>query len=135
MLSPALTPIQQLQANKERVLQRCSQQEEKLNQDFLFVRENAGSLLLSGLSGLLFPKTKKTDATGKSAPAVPVKKTPAPANISFSDYLSLIPGLISGLVPIAWEVAKPVVTAWGIKKAQHWLTNLLSGKKKKKINN
>ena len=46
--------------------------------------------------------------------------------MGFSDYLSIA----QGLLPVAWDVARPFLLTWGIRKAQSWFTNLLFKKKK-----
>lgn len=47
------TPLEKLISDKERIQRQCKRQEQKLNEDFSYIQENAGSLLLSGLSSLL----------------------------------------------------------------------------------
>lgn len=54
------TPLEKLISDKERIQRQCKRQEQKLNEDFSYIQENAGSLLLSGLSSLLFPSNKST---------------------------------------------------------------------------
>ena len=49
-----LTPRERLKAERLRLQQACLLQEQRLNEDFAYVQENAGSLLMSGLSMLLF---------------------------------------------------------------------------------
>ena len=43
------TPLEKLISDKERIQRQCKRQEQKLNEDFSYIQENAGSLLLSGL--------------------------------------------------------------------------------------
>lgn len=118
-----LTPLEQLISDKERIRKQCVIQEQKLNDDFSYIQENAGSLLISGFTTLLFPntKSKKTEstktATTASQPVLP---------IGISDYLSIA----QGLLPAAWDVVRPFLLTWGIRKAQSWFTNLLFKKKK-----
>lgn len=118
-----LTPLEKLISDKERIRKQCVIQEQKLNDDFSYIQENAGSLLISGFTTLLFPntKSKKTEsaetATTASQPVTP---------IGFSDYLSIA----QGLLPVAWDVVRPFLLTWGIRKAQSWFTNLLFKKKK-----
>ena len=50
-----MTPLEKLQANKQRLQTACDEQEKKINATFSYIQENAGSLLLSGVSSLLFP--------------------------------------------------------------------------------
>ena len=118
-----LTPLEKLISDKERIRKQCVIQEQKLNDDFSYIQENAGSLLISGFTTLLFPntKSKKTEST-ETATTTSQPVTP----IGFSDYLSIA----QGLLPVAWDVVRPFLLTWGIRKAQSWFTNLLFKKKK-----
>ena len=118
-----LTPLEKLISDKERIRRQCVMQEQKLNEDFSYIQENAGSLLISGFTALLFPNTrsKKTD-TPESAASPIQPATP----IGFADYLSIA----QGLIPVAWDVVRPFLLTWGIRKAQSWFTGLLFKKKK-----
>ena len=118
-----LTPLEKLISDKERIRKQCVIQEQKLNDDFSYIQENAGSLLISGFTTLLFPNTnsKKTEST-ETATTASQPVTP----IGFSDYLSIA----QGLLPVAWDVVRPFLLTWGIRKAQSWFTNLLFKKKK-----
>ena len=117
------TPLEKLISDKERIRKQCVIQEQKLNDDFSYIQENAGSLLISGFTTLLFPntKSKKTEST-ETATTASQPVTP----IGFSDYLSIA----QGLLPVAWDVVRPFLLTWGIRKAQSWFTNLLFKKKK-----
>ena len=118
-----LTPLEKLISDKERIRKQCVIQEQKLNDDFSYIQENAGSLLIAGFTTLLFPntKSKKTEST-ETATTASQPVTP----IGFSDYLSIA----QGLLPVAWDVVRPFLLTWGIRKAQSWFTNLLFKKKK-----
>ena len=118
-----LTPLEKLISDKERIRKQCVIQEQKLNDDFSYIQENAGSLFISGFTTLLFPntKSKKTEST-ETATTASQPVTP----IGFSDYLSIA----QGLLPVAWDVVRPFLLTWGIRKAQSWVTNLLFKKKK-----
>lgn len=39
------TPLEKLISDKERIQRQCKRQEQKLNEDFSYIQENAGSLL------------------------------------------------------------------------------------------
>ena len=118
-----LTPLEKLISDKERIRKQCVIQEQKLNDDFSYIQENAGSLLISGFTTLLFPntKSKQTEST-ETATTASQPVTP----IGFSDYLSIA----QGLLPVAWDVVRPFLLTWGIRKAQSWFTNILFKKKK-----
>ena len=52
------TPLERLLADKIRLQEECRVQEQKLNNTLSYFQENAGSLLISGFSNLLFPTSK-----------------------------------------------------------------------------
>lgn len=124
------TPLERLQAEKASLQNACKQQEQKLNESFQFLQDNAGSVLLSGLSSLLFPGNKaskgKTNDVSQSSETKtssnPVQTTP----IGISDYLSIA----KGMIPVAWEIAQPFIMSWGIKKLKKMLTRMFAPKKK-----
>jgi len=119
-----LTPIEQLLAEKAELKVRCRKQEEKLNDDFTYIRENASGLLLSGLSLLLF-SSGSNNRKGEKPSTV---KGDAGKNTAYSiyDYINIA----KGLLPVAWEVIQPLVITWGINKAKSLLWGLFSKKKK-----
>ena len=125
MNNPQPTPLEKLISDRRRIQQECAMQEQQLNADFSYIQENAGSLLLSGVSALLFPKTKsKTNETEHKQPTQ-VPEVPS-VSLNFADYLSVA----QGLLPVAWDVARPLLTAWGIQKVQTWIIKKLFKKKK-----
>ena len=120
------TPLEKLISDRRRIQQACVLQEQKLNTDFSYIQENAGSLLLSGVSALLFPNTKaKSKGTENKQSVQPVSEAPS-LSLGFSDYLSVA----QGLLPAAWDIARPLLTAWGIQKVQKWVIKKLFKKKK-----
>lgn len=119
------TPLEKLISDKRRIRRQCVIQEQKLNDDFSFIQENAGSLLLSGVTTLLFPNSKSTKKENESVPAQAQNDTPL-ASLGISDYL----GIAQGILPLVWDVARPFMITWGIRKAQSWITHLLFKKKK-----
>lgn len=117
------TPLEKLISDRQRLQEQCAVQEQKLNEHFTYIQENAGSLLLSGVSALLFPKTKTKNTEKESS----IQPTEVPSvSFGFSDYLSVA----QSLFPIAWDVIRPLITAWGIKKVQTWVIKKLFKKKK-----
>ena len=63
-----LSPTEQLLADKIDIKEKCRIQEKKINANFVYIRENAGGLLLSGMSSLLFPsKNTNEKNAGKIA--------------------------------------------------------------------
>ncbi len=114
------TPIEKLLSEKEQLRERCTLQQKKLNDDFLYVQKNAARLLLSGFTTLLFPDADRKKAT-QSSPATKVNNPSSTA----IDYTSIA----KELIPVAWSVAKPVLLSWGIRKVQSWFVGFLCGKK------
>lgn len=118
------TPLEKLISDKRRLRRQCAQQKQKLTDDFSYIQENAGSVLLSGVTTLLFPnnKTKKKEET---LPVISPNKTVIPS-LGVKDYLDIA----QGLLPLAWDVTRPFLITWGIKKAQKWFIHHLFKKKK-----
>ena len=118
------TPLEKLLADKERISQQSRLQEQKLNEGISYIQENAGSLLLSGVSSLLF---SGSGTAGKN------KKLPLPihsqavnvpvASFGLADFLSI--GKM--MIPVMWEIAQPLIISWCIRK----LKNIFAGKKRK----
>ena len=52
------TPLEKLISDKRRIKRQCIIQKQKLNDDFSYIQEHAGILLLSGVTSLLFPNSK-----------------------------------------------------------------------------
>ncbi|MDR2232349.1 MAG: hypothetical protein LBE56_04400 [Tannerella sp.] len=106
-------------ADKEQIRQQCIRQEQKLNKEYAYFQENAGSLLISGLSSLVFSgfgeskKHQKAVDSGQNLAA----KTPA-VPLGLSDYLKV--GKM--MIPTIWEIAQPVIIAWGIRKIKSFFT-------------
>lgn len=121
------TPLEKLNSDKQKFRKLCTTQEQELNDDFTYLHEHVGSLLLSGFSSLLFPnsrsKTKTTDTNAKT----PAKTTGQPvAHLGVSDYFTIA----LGAVPLVWDFARPFVMTWGIRKAQEWFFKKLFKRKK-----
>ena len=76
---------------------------------------------VSPLSYSLKTKSKGTESNQ------PVHTSEVPSmSLGFADYLSVA----QGLLPVAWDVARPLLTAWGIQKVQAWIIKKLFKKKK-----
>ena len=118
------TPLEKLISEKQAVLEQCKVQEQKLNEEFSYIQENAGSLVLSGLSALLFGGSKTNKTKGGDNASSQTGQTPV--NIGLSDYFTIA----KSMVPVAWEVIQPIIMAWSIKKAKKWFSNHFFKKKK-----
>ncbi len=126
LMQPKETPLSKLLTEKKRLRTQCRLQEQKLNADFSYIQENAGSLLLSGFSALLSTtgssKSKKKNAETTSSAVVSGGQS---ASFGLTDALSLG----SGLLPIAWEVAQPFIITWGIKRVRKLVGRFFTRKK------
>ena len=122
-----LTPIEKLLADKIDLEEKCRKQEKKLNDDLTYIQNNAASLLLSGVSTLLFPpKNTKKNTTGKQTSITSgIEKNTAKTPLSLSDYFVVA----KNLIPVAWNIVQPMIIAWGIKKAKSYIIGVFTGKK------
>lgn len=121
------TPLEKLITDRQRLKRACAEQEQKLNETFAYMQENSGKLLLSGISLLLFPEMKNKKEQGETEQTGEKKEENLPAaTFNLSDYMSIG----QTLLPIAWSVTRPLLTAWGIQKVQVWLIKKLFKKKK-----
>lgn len=119
-----MTPLEQLQANKQRLQTACHEQEKKINATFSYIQENAGSLLLSSVSSLLFPSKPVRKAEGN--PAVKQEHT-ASSPLSTADIFALG----KSLLPVAWDILQPILVSWSIRTAKKKIIGLFTSKKKK----
>jgi len=130
-----LTPLEKLLAEKIDIEEKCHMQEKKLNEDFAYIQDNVTGLILSSVSSLLFPpkKTiKKADQQLSHSGQYPSlisgdeENDTKSSSLSISDYITIT----KSLLPVAWEVLKPIIITWGIKKAKSILFGLFAGKKR-----
>ena len=66
MTYPQQTPIERLLADKQRIRQSCTEYEKRIGNSMTYIQENAGTLLLSGMSSLLFPAKPGNKTTNLS---------------------------------------------------------------------
>jgi len=118
-----LTPLEKLISDRQQIQAQCEIQKLKLNEHFSYIQENAGSLFLSGVSSLLFSSSK--DKKSNTDTIQPKQTTPT-VSLGISDYFSVA----QSLLPVAWDMARPLLTAWGLKKIQTWVIKKLFSKKK-----
>lgn len=120
-----LTPLEKLNFDKKRLLLDSQNLELKINEDFSYIKKHAASLVFSGVSSLLFPTSKSHASHEEAKPAAHASKLPA-VSLGASDYLSIA----KGMLPVAWDITRPLLLTWGIKKAQKWLIHFIFKKKK-----
>lgn len=119
-----LTPVERLKAEKLYFKQLSKQHEKALTADFQYIQKNASTLLLSGLSSLIFPGFKSVKAK-EPTPQKTAESSSSPA-MELSGYISLA----KEMLPVAWHIIQPIILTWGIKQTQKWLSNKLFKKKK-----
>lgn len=117
------TPLEKLISDKRRIKRQCIIQKQKLNDDFSYIQEHAGSLLLSGVTSLLFPNSKSEKK--ESIPTVSTSETPL-SSIGISDYLHIA----QGIFPLVWDVARPLLFSLGNTEGSELVYRLVVKKKK-----
>ena len=119
-----LTPTDKLLADKIDLEEKCRLQEKKLNEDFNFIKDNATSLILSGISTLLFPS--KTDQQTTPTSTYGVKNAAKNPAISVSDYIAIA----RNLFPVAWGLIQPIIITWGLKKTKSYIFSFFSSRQR-----
>lgn len=107
-----LTPLQVLTCEKNKLTKQCDQQEQLIGEHINYIHQNAGSLLIKGVSSVLFPTT------------VPKRSEPVanqPEDGKLTDYLTQL----KGYLPMVWDIARPLLITWGIGKFRRNLKILL----------
>lgn len=118
------TPLAKLQNKKEWIRLESREKEAKLNEHFSYMKENSNSLVLSGLSSLLFPGIKNTQKENNSKHSIITK----PKEL-FSP-LSLLSSLSGGkgILPIALEIAQPFLITWGLSMTKKLIKKVFTKK-------
>lgn len=125
------TPLEKLLNRKEQLRLQSKLLEQTLGEDLGYIQKNMGSLALSTAKSMIFNSSKKKEehrslserSASQAAVAGAEKK-----GIDLSEILSTT----KEFLPIAWDVAKPFLITWGIRKAQLLLGKAFSSKKRKK---
>lgn len=122
-----LSPTEQLLADKIDIKEKCRIQEKKINANFVYIRENAGGLLLSGMSSLLFPAKNTNEKNAGKVLANSNKNSEKTNNNRFSifDYLAIS----KSLLPLVWDILQPIALTWGLNKSRSLITKLFSRKR------
>lgn len=127
--NPQKSPLEKLLIEKQRIETACNEKEEKLNETFSYMQANAGTLLLSAFSSVLFPTKKKSKEEDKKEGGNSINFSDETSKMQLSDYFSIG----KSLLPIAWEVVQPIMVGWGIKLIRKKLTKLLFHEDKAKV--
>lgn len=125
MNSKPQTPLERLTAEKNKIKQLTKEQEIKLNEHIVYVQKNAGSLLLSLVSSMLFAPSAKKENNPAPTPSGEQPETTSTGSLSLADFIPV--GKL--LLPVAWDIAKPILLSWGIKKATKIASGLFTRKK------
>ena len=122
-----LTPIEQLLAAKHHVEIQCNIQEKKLHDDFDYIHQNATSLIISGLTTLLFTSGQTKKKPEAQVAALVNDDQPSQNNhlLSLSNFFVFA----QKMLPYVWEVVQPLLIQWGINKAKSLLIRLFTKKK------
>lgn len=113
-----LTPLEELRQEKEIVRRECAESEERLAGHWVYLSDNAGSLLFqSALNAVL----KKFGFGGTSS------KSKKEEEVSTSN--NLLAGL-TAYYPVIWDLVQPLIWRFVVKK----IKSIFSGKKKKRKN-
>ena len=117
-----LTPLEKLQSDKLQAKMNGEEAARRLNENFTYIQENGGGLILSSVGSFLLSGIKAGKNEDAGLPALLAGKP------GLGDALSIG----SAIMPHLWGIARPVLVAWGISKLQSLLLNKLFGKKKRK---
>jgi hypothetical protein len=120
------TPSEILSAQKARLEEEINISRRKLDSDLVYLKENSTSLLFSGLTNIIFPAAITTKEKPDSANLSVSKKEAKP--FSSTDILALS----KNMLPIVWEIVRPIIISWGIDKAKSLIIGAFSGNKRKK---
>ena len=125
-----LTPLEKLLADKQYIQETCQKKEKQINNSFIYIQENAGSLLLSGLSSLLTStkSTKKTDSNNVTEQSPIVQSETPNVSLNASDYLMMG----KAMLPVVWSIVQPIAISWCVRSLRKRITNLFFGPQKAK---
>lgn len=119
------TPTEKLRIEKCRVSRLLKEQEATINAHVSYVQDNAGRLFLSFISSMLFNPSSGKSGQLKTVDTEKRGSKTASEPLSFADFVPLT----KLMIPIAWDIAKPVLLSWGIKKAGTLLSGIFTRKK------
>jgi hypothetical protein len=103
----------------------CKRQEAVINDDVAYIQANAGGILLSFLSSTLFPSKGASPSTGNKNTIKEDSKLPASSSLSFADIMPFA----KSILPITWDIARPILISWGVKRIASTILNSILKKK------
>lgn len=110
-----MSPLERLRADKNAIRIQCKENEIKLTENFTFIQANARLLIGEGILSL-FWKSDREDRFSKEKLGV---------NTSLLSKFSGAPLFV-------WQIIKPILLSWGVRKSKSWLLSKLFRKKKKR---
>lgn len=124
-MSKRLTPKEILFAEKERIRNESLLLEKKINEDFIYVKDNMGKIAFSYMRSMLRSDAK--EKRGIENKGVTQTTSPREDNNSYG-----VTSVAREMLPFAWDIAKPFIIAWGARKAQQLFRGLFHSKKRRK---
>lgn len=120
-----LTPLEELHLEKKRLREERAIAGQRLSYQLQYLGDNWGSMLTRGVTASIktrFSDTIDSFSSGASSSVTPfvTKKT--------NPWLNLLTSNLPQIGGIAWNVARPAIMAFAVKKA----TSMLFGRKKKR---
>lgn len=116
-----LTEYKKLLAEKCQVKARYKELEYQMEEDFQYLQHHGGSMLLSSLTSMIFPKSKEKENHTEHTESSEKSSIFSLGNLNFSNYLSIG----KSLLPVAFSIAQPFLLSWGLGKVQSGLTHTL----------
>lgn len=120
------TPLEQLKAKKELVRNQAKIHEENLSNNFKYLQDNAGKLVVSSVTSAILP-IKSSPFHSSASSSLPSTLT----DLAMSGVSTYLRGS-KGILPLAWGVVQPFLFTWGIKGAKKLIGSLFQRKKKNK---
>ncbi|MDU1889808.1 MAG: hypothetical protein E6767_03895 [Dysgonomonas sp.] len=116
-----LSPLEELRQERAIVKKECSSSEDRLAIHWLYIKDNAGSIIFSSIlssiaHSLGFGGFKSSSNKSKND------------RHESSGFMSNIYGALSPYLPFVWEIAQPLLLRFAVKK----IKSIFSGKKKRK---
>jgi len=103
----------------------CKRQEAVINDDVAYIQANAGGILLSFLSSTLFPSKGISPSGGNKSTTKENSKLTASPGLSFADIMPFA----KSILPITWDIARPILISWGVKRIVSTVLNSILKKK------
>ncbi len=130
-MSKRQTPKEKLLAEKERIRKECERLERGFNEDLIYIQENIGSIALSSVKSMIFPSSKQKEDKQHIATKGIAQNAVRGGIENTSERIDYL-GIVKEMFPFAWDIAKPFIITWAVRKAQLLMRKAFSSKKRKK---